>query len=32
MIKDIESASDYGADMDKKEWIKLLKLLKKERN
>ena len=30
MIKDIETASDYGADMDKKEWMKLLKILKKE--
>lgn len=32
MIKDIETATNYGADMDKKEWMKLLKLLKKERN
>lgn len=29
MIKDIESASNYGADFDKKDWMNLLKELKK---
>lgn len=28
MIKDIESATSYGDDCDKQEWIKLLKELK----
>lgn len=28
MIKDIESASDYGADFDKKDWMNLLDALK----
>jgi len=28
MINDIEHATNYGADMDKKEWMKLLRKLK----
>lgn len=28
MIRDIEECENYGADFDKKEWMKLLKVLK----
>lgn len=28
MIRDIENAESYGADFDKKEWLKLLDVLK----
>ena len=30
MIRDIEECKDYGMDMDKREWMKLLKYLKKD--
>ena len=30
MIRDIEECEDYGMDMDKREWMKLLKYLKKD--
>lgn len=30
MIRDIEECEYYGMDIDKKEWLKLLEVLKKE--